>query len=557
MIANRQKKVTALIVFLVIFMNTTIALIAEEIPAPYMRFGIWGDLMHLYPETDYFSYPSDLTSIKDPVLFNYMNFYFSEDETLDTRSPATATGKAGGTYDQDNSYLGSRVSLTGFYPLNNGMVLGVGGYTNLTFDRTDEKYLNYYSDPENIIKFSEDDRQRYAASYYFAKKTDSFDYGVYGSIDYTIDPYEESWTANGSVNNGEAYITSGIGDELYSSTRYKPSITGSFSTVLDKLSVQFGVSADMDVLGFQRYITVDKDGNGYADVYVLKSDYEKSTESWGANPTDPNTDYSYYNTQKVYNIGIMPALTYEVSDTLSLILNGYADIFSSGEHKFYEHFDSTDKNVEDIVFSNSSYRANAAVNVLLFDNIELRVGGGYTRDNYKRKTNNLDSNGDSVYQTENTNHYAEVNWATAPDNDDVITAAYSANNSHTDTVEVLTGLQWQVAPKVVLFSRAELSFSSTSKEYNVFNTADNTIWTEVEKSNNLNWDLTTVAGAGITISDSLFLGLQADWFSGRTSSEDDSLPIGNNTESTAATTDLHSILKDNYFSINIFFVIGL
>lgn len=154
----------------------------------------------------------------------------------------------------------------------------------------------------------------------------------------------------------------------------------------------------------------------------------------------------------------MPSAIYDLSNPLSILLNGYADIYSIGKYEFREHFDSTNKSNTDISFSNTTYRATAAVCIDLSKNIELRVEGGYSMDNFNQKTDKLDYNGNSIYQSENNNHYTEVNSASAPDNDAVINAVGNGNpdNSYTNTVKVLTVLQWKVAPEVVLFSRAVL-----------------------------------------------------------------------------------------------------
>ena len=558
MIKFSRKHLVVMAVLFILLFSTVGPLAAEDVPAPYMRFALWGDLLNLYPEVDYYTFPSDLLSLRNPVLFNYIHVYSSEDETLSTRSPGTSSGAEGGTYDRYSSYFAPKVSITGFYPLKNGMVMGAGGYVNIWESSSKDTYKNYNTNPESITTESNGEEQTYAANYYVAKKIGSIDLGVNGAFGYKHNPIDESWTTDSSVNSGKKYITPGVGYTEYEYNKNTASAIVSAAIPLDRLSIKIASSVEY-ISGYWNHFTaVDKDGNGYADAYVPTEDYEKSTEDWGANPSSPYTDYAYTDTRHGTTVSFLPVITYDFSNSVSLLVNGSFDVYSNSTNEYYQHFTAGDKSSQNSVSSDPGYEITSALIFKPSNTIEIRLGGGYAGENYKYTNNSVDFNGDSIFDPKNTNHYTEVNWTSDPDNGDVISNG-SKNSGHSDTINVLAGLQWKVSPKVVLFSRWNLSSSSTTRTYNVFNTADESVWTETKKSESLDWEMTTITGAGITISDNLFLGIQTDWLSGRADSETDTLPTqSSGTATTSATNDTVSKPKDNnYFNINLYFVLGL
>ena len=556
---SRKRLFISLIVFIVLLFSSAGTLAAEDVPAPYMTFVLWGDLLNLYPEVNYYTFPSDLVSLHKPVLFNYINIYSGEDETLKTHSSGwSGPGAAKGTWDSYSSYFHPKVDVTGFYPLNNGMVMGVGGRVDTRKGNSKDTYNKYNADPESITKESSWGNETYAAKYYLAKKIGSIDFGLKGYFDYYHQPIDESWTTDSSVNSGKKYITPGLGDTEYEYNKSTASALVSAAIPMDRLSIKIASSFEYVSGYWDNFIAVDKNGNGYADAYVPTADYEKSTEAWGANPSSPYTNYTHTDTYKSSTISIFPVVIYDFSKSFSLLVNGSFDVYSNSTSEYYEHLTTDDKSNYNSVSSNPGYEITAAMVFKPSNTIEIRLGGGYAGENYKNTDNSVDYNGDSVYDSKNKNHYDEVNWATSPNNDDVKNAVYNSASTHTDTAKVLAGLQWNVSPKVVLFGRGVLSSSSTTDTYNVFNTADDAVWTETEKSESLDWEMTTIAGAGITISDNLFLGIQTDWLSGNTNSTTDTLPTHAGTASTSATSDTVSKPKDNNrFSINLYFVVGL
>ena len=556
---SRKRLFITLIVFIVLLFSSAGTLAAEDVPAPYMRFALWGDLLNLYPEVDYYTFPSDLLSLRRPVLFNYIHVYSSEDETLSTHSPGyTGLGATGGTYDSYRNQFYPQVSITGFYPLKNGMVMGAGGYVNIGKESKKETYKNYNANPESkTAESNRNGRQTYAANYYIAKKIGNIDFGINGAFNYYHQPMDESWTTDSSVNSGKKYITPGVGDTEKEYNENTASALVSAAIPLDRLSIKIASSFDYVSGYWDHFIAIDKDGNGYADAYVPTADYEKSTEAWGANPSSPYTAYTHADTNHSLTVSVLPVVTYDFSNSFSLLVNGSADVYSNRTSEYYQHLNADDKSSQNSVSSDPGYEIISALIFKPSNTIEIRLGGGYAGEDYKYTDNSVDYNGDSIFNPKNTNHYNEVNLASSPDNDYVISNGFK-NSGHTDTIKVLAGLQWKVSPKVFLFSRWNLSSASTTKIYNVFNTADDTVWTETEKSESLNWEMHTIAGAGITISDNIFLGLQTDYMSGRSNSSTDTLPTQSGTASTTAVSDIVSTPKDNnYFSINLYFVVGL
>ncbi len=554
----RKRLFVTLIVFIAVLFSSAGTLAAEDVPAPYMMFALWGDLLNLYPEVDYYTFPSDLLSLHKPVLFNHVDVYSYEYETLSTRSPGyTGPGAAGGTYDSYSNRFNPLVSITGFYPLKNGMVMGAGGYVNIWKESNKETYKNYNANPESkTAESNRNGRQTYAANYYIAKKIGNIDFGINGAFNYYHQPMDESWTTDSSVNSGKKYITNGIGYPGYELNRDTISALVSAAIPFDKLSIKIASSVEY-VSGYWNYFTaVDKDGNGYADAYVPTADYEKSTEAWGANPSGPYTAYAYTDTRHGTTVSFLPVITYDFSNSFSLLVNGSADVYSNNTNEYYQHFTAGDKSSQNSVSSDPGYEIISALIFKPSNTIEIRLGGGYAGENYKYTNNSVDYNGDSIFDPKNTNHYTEVNWTSDPDNGDVISNG-SKNSGHSDTIKVLAGLQWNVSPKVVLFGRGVLSSSSTTRTYNVFNTADDNVWTETEQSESLHWEMLTITGAGITISDNLFLGLQTDYIYGDSNPSTDTLPTKSGKESTTAGSATVSYPKNNSFRINLYFVVGL
>ncbi|GAH88819.1 unnamed protein product, partial [marine sediment metagenome] len=233
---------------------------------------------------------------------------------------------------------------------------------------------------------------------------------------------------------------------------------------------------------------------GFDESIVDYEEYATSTDPWGAGLPY----YDYMNEAKTTQLTVYPSLTYELSSAIMLIATGFWVPLSKESGTSYARTASTDK-------SESTYEENwglqtgglmCGVELRPSESLAVRVGLGYEHYGFKFSQEDLDATGASTYDPDNKDRYTEVAYGvgTGPDNDDVIwDAGYPTTSSENDIV-FLTGAKWNPADNVQLFGNASLQFEFWKDVYHVYDTDNSVVWEEVDKGNELYWDLDVLVG---------------------------------------------------------------
>lgn len=522
----------------------------------------------LYPELGLERNPATALEIDQLLVFPRLS-YTTDDfgtgaadngqtvETIPEGQP-----QEGGTLTTTESYLslgdfasGTASGVEGYLPLDGGAVAGGSLLFGATVDNSEEVDDNFGTAGETITTTTADQSLSLGATGLFATELGSFGVGGGGYFMWSRDPGEEEFNQiSGDPAAGETYTTDAFAfDDVV--TMYGASA----GLTMDQNGLELGVglTADFSVDdASDGWVSVDQNANGFDESIVTIEEQQTSTDPWGAG----NAFYERVDREQSFQLGVHPHAFYDLNETLTAIGSGYWYPFARRTETFYARTASANRNEQTEVWDSGllNFGVLGGVEWAPAGGIAGRSGLGYELERTAYSQTDLDAGGATTFAAGNSENYEEVSYGVGgtPTNDDVIIDAnFQPTRATSHLVSLLTGVMWNPGPEVRFFSDVELNVEFFRDEYNVFNVDDDTVWTEIDRSNEFDWSLGTLVGFAFDVNEWFTLGMTTSGlfsFGDRDGTRDE-LPSGPSSLTTPGnTTDERS----SAFTLDIFVALG-
>jgi len=518
------------------------------------------NLAYLYPDMDWFKNPSNALQFDKKVLWPYLNYTGSTTKTTLTNLAQSAF--PGGTQVTTTNTYSPTADIAGYMPFGKNMVGGAELYFSSLSTPGSVVRTNYTAATQNITTttagaFS----PTLLAVGTFGMNLGGIGLGLSASYQNVSTQAKNQFNtiSDAAVLSGATYYSAGgaysSGASNYTSNDGTISATAGAHYSFGKLRAGLGVNFSSETIDMSTgLIAVDETGNGYRQTLVDINTFETSTQPWGA----ALAYYSHKNTESLTNLNLYPSATYELSPKLTVLASGFWKPVGTDNTITYTRTASTDKNQSTTSYNSGlgTFEAVGGVKYMLFPNLELRAGGGYSLSSTNYSTDTLNVAGTTTYTTGNSNHYAEVpNFAgnTDPTNGQVqATAGGIPTNKQVGTIIAVVGAKWSPFPKLAFFATASLTDPETTNTYYAFNTTTGKVWSEVQKTGGLNWSIGGVAGLAFQLTPNFTLAtyttaLSNLGLSGTTTTGSDGLPSSGGTTS-ANLTGTSSVTTGSSFN---------
>jgi hypothetical protein len=529
----------------------------------------WTDTqLILYPDLNLIRNPSMALDIGQVMVFPNLSVAISNSETEET-IPA-GEPQAGGYLKQTNSsWMLWPVGGEAYIPLSGGMIAGgelLGGFASNGSKDVDS---DFNTAGETITTTETDRRSFFAARGLFAMEVDSIGIGGRATFTLSSDPAKEEFDqVSGDPATAETYTTNdGVFTLFYDDTT--TTYGGTVGMRMASNGLDFGLGARLNAVtedSSTGWKAVDKNGDGFAESIVSDETYYTTTETWGF-PFDTYSSYDYKNQEQTMEVTLYPHLFYELGDGLRLLGSGYWMPIATETVTSYERTDTANENQQTTTFDSglASFGALGGVEWSPMDRVSLRSGLGYEHERTVFSQNELDAGGTTTFDPDNTSRYAEVSFgADLQDGqvinnaDNIITGTSTPTTETIHRVSLNTGAMWNPVSGIRVYSNAELNIQFENEVYKVFNTADNTVWTEEANSSDLDWGIDAVVGFAFQATDDLTLGMEVNDITslGDADTATDSLPTGPAGTTTTPGDNLDDS-NSGSFSLSIYAVLGL
>lgn len=524
-------------------------------------------LAYLYPEINLDDNPSAVLSFNQRIIWPFLGYSGSKNVTTLTNLAQSAS--PGGTSVTTTSKSNPSLYLTGFMPFGKNMVAAAGVNYSSTSSPGSTVNTNYTaagtsSSTTNPSSFT----PTYGVSGTFGIELGNL--GIPGVLCLGLATgYANATTqaknlfttfTNSATLNGATYYTPGANQLTKSDGTINANGGATYSAGALTAGLGLGFSSET-INRSTGLIAVDKNGDGTYQTLVSISTWATSTQSWGGN----YAVFAYKNTETKMDLNLYPSVTYKINPMFSVVASGSWRAIGSDDSIFYGHTTSTDKSQQTTSYNSGlgTFTTVGGVKITPISNLELRVGVGYTLSTTKYSNDVLNTAGTTTYSSSNSNHYAETTFpAAGPANGavkavavDPITGAFAPTTSQTGSILAVAGAKWDPMPKLSLFADAALSDPTTTKTYNAFDTNTNKVWTEVQKTGGLNWNIGGVIGLAFRLTNNFTLAastsaLSTLGFKGTTTTGNDGVPSSGGTNSTNL-TGTSSVTTGNTFSASI------
>jgi hypothetical protein len=497
-----------------------------------------------------------MAELDRPLLFPSIGFRITSESNVET-VPAGQPSEGATLTDESSSFnlyndSGARVYLPGI----GGGVLGlglVGGLYNETSTIVDDEFS---TTGETITTEDGYASRQIAPNGLFAASLGSVDVGAGARVHYYTNPAQSEFDqVSGDPAANEIYTTEGSKED-----RKYLNIAGAVGVVQRQAGTEFGLGVTLGRTTddtSNRWVPVDKDGNGFNESIVEDETRVTSSESWGLGLDH----YERVQKETRMHIGLHPHAIIELSSGLSVVASGYFYPISKTDVESFTHTDADDKSKYTSTSDSSlvNFGILGGVEQELFRRFVVRTGLGFETLATTFSQEDLDPNGDSTYDPDNTNHYREVSYGVDGRPNDGQVIADANDPAYRRTIFSLpTGIMWTPVDDLRFYAEIEAQFVSETNTYNVFNQDDGVVWTEVEKRSDYELDLNPVIGFVFQATDSLAFGMQTwmidTYLSGDKST--DALPEGPDGATTSPAGNLDDT-ANNEWSVRLEMILGL
>lgn len=483
----------------------------KDMPKSLLRFGISGDLYFLYPEAGFENNPVYLLDLEERTFFNDLYFGAGSDYSEQTHPDNWAgAGVADGKSISTNSSMTISSTVTGIFP-SEKRHLGFSALLYLSSVYNTDELTDFNANPESNLTEEEDNLSIIFGSVYWASKLGSMDLGLRVGLYYYNDPYGMISITDSNTNNGDKYLSAFYSGVNETSTSMIP-----FSVLGTRLNLAGGVLGLGLGLSYQSdktelYTIVDTDGNGFGDEAMTLVAQQQSSETWGGS----NPDYKRLDSTEIFGSIINYSYIKPLQNDKTFILAGDITPYNSRVNQSYFRTTANDNSVSATDILTIGLNALASVEFFPHKNFTLRMGGGAKVSSVKQIANDLDGSGSSIFSSENSNHYPEETWGAGsePSNGDIVSSVDTGTDSY-DALEItpmgLVGVEWRILDNLVLFNTMNISHKLGWTNYHVFDTADNTTWSETVFANDGSFDFRLAVGAGVFLDNGTYLGFSAN-----------------------------------------------
>lgn len=480
-----MKKILTLLLILTI----SFSIFANDEEIGYQAAGVGNGA--LYPEGDYFKYPSLLTTLERKLLqFNPDINLANLGSTVDTL-PAGNVNE-GGTYTSSNSTVEFGVDGMYFTPLSDRFFLGITLDTYFSFDTlTNNKDEGYTTAGETVTNKQMDNAYTVTPAVIAAFKLGDLDLGVrvrsYNDFDTAEEQFKQT-TDTTQIADGSMFYTGGM---IQSGSNFNGfngivSLDGSTSS----FNWGAGLSGYYYVDSTTRYRAYDSDGDGFRDTIATVNDYQVLPVSEGG---AGDAYYDEFDEVMYANLGLNGYMSIDLANDKLLIINLNWNPYSEQIDRTYVHNASSDK--DETVFTTSSNLLNFTVNggleIPVGNRASLRLGTGVEFNKTTRSNRDVDALGITTFNIFNINSYDEVAYLADPGNGDVISDANYASESYYLSIPLRASFRFSPAKTVTLFSSLYGSITYSSDVYNVYDTNNSQVWTESTSS--FGFDISSLA----------------------------------------------------------------
>ncbi len=558
-----MKKINQIITLSILLSATT--LFSDEIPLYMFLPNITGDLVHIYPDIAYERNPSLMLQFKKKVIIPSLNTSMDnnrDEDLLDDYYLDIEKYRARKGFD-----ISSNLSTVIFIPILGGKSV-IGGRFSGYHEISEQTETTEYADlpEENNIWERSDTRYRLSGDLLFSIKLLNLDLGIIGGIYYENDPVKDSFsiTTNKSKSSDSYYVDT-IGYRSNKSktetTVFNPSIT--IGTTIPILRGKLGLSANFSysTKDHNTFVIADKDDDGFNESIVTIKEFMTNDE-WGSG-------HSFFEDQdNLTNIKLTlsPDYILPITDNIELLISADWQILNLTTITEFERTESTDKNIKitelQKAYGINSFGITCGISKEIHPTFKLRIGGGYEREvTISSILEDLNEDGTSKFDDNNLDHYGEIGMSYDPDNGKIHNNSNFGINGDFEVkhiIKVIAGGKWEPVKRVSFFSSITASFDLAEKYWYVFETYDNTTWSERELENDLDLDINTIIGTAIKLTDSFTISFNGSFgsISDNFNSRDDFIP--NNGDSEYMDSEYESFKdNDNYFNIQLSFLIEL
>lgn len=547
-------KIRQILILTLLLSATT--LFSDEIPLYMFLPNITGDLVHIYPDIAYERNPSLILQFKKKMIIPSFKIKINNFE--DERH-----WKVNEIYHEKADFnISSDLSTAIFVPILGGKSVFGGRFSGYHYFSEFLETLEYIDLPENNY-ILEKNYYNYSLSgdLFLSVKLWNLDFGIIGGIYYKNNPAKDRFPMITNKSKSlEAYTDM---EKISETVEFNPSVT--IGTSIPVFKGRFGLSGNITYSNTEHntFMSADKDDDGFNESIVTKKEYMLDDE-WGYG-------HSFFEEQNNFTslkITLSPDYIFPIAENTDLFISADWQIINLSIKTEYEHTESTEKNIKITetkkAYGIDSFNITCGISKELHPTFKLRIGGGYEREVTSNKiVTLLDEDGTSSFNDNNSNHYGEINISYDPDNEYIYTKSnfgkYSDLRNTSDfevlhIMKILAGGKWEPVERVSFFSSVTATFDILEKYWYVYETHDDTIWSERKLENNLDIDLNTIIGTAIRLTDSFTISFNSSFGSIRDNfySTENFLPGKGDSGETDSV-----ITYDNNFNIQFSFLIEL
>ncbi len=532
-----MKKQLVLLMLLVL----SVSLFAQDKELGYREAGL--SEISLYPEGNFFSYPSRLNQLEDKLLKTRINY--STDSDSDSNKNTATDGSE--NYD----YSSYRVNVDGSYFFRmNDKVLGFRLEDEYKSETTEMSDDGYSTADETRKETTTDDNFSISPEIFFAMPLDTFNFGI--RLDYytEIQSPEDEFTevVDSQLNDGKLFYDEGINSNYTDSSNYHINLVAGIDNQSDDLEWGASLQSQYEMTDYTSYYAIDSDLDGfYADKIVdQETFYMTAIAEGGQGESDMSIKREVSNLLiKLMGYGKLP-----ISDVSDLIVSVAWSPYSTRTYESFYRYDSEDKSsYKDVTSSGlTNIDLSVAYDVKLASKWNLRAGTGLFVNKESFEYERLGSDGESYSNEKNSNNYNEQSDVTSDDQ-------VSNNGNYSDfsyfSIPVRAEVRFTPSNNITLFSSINTSFWNRTETISVFNLTDEKVWTESTNSSGM-WSSTRVAGGmdlAITENLNVLFGTRFYPLGVNNRQEDEELPSGS--------SEIDGILEsseDSSFYIDLNFV---